>query len=215
MNYNEIIYNLLENEKIIIKQNLNMIASSSIPFQNVLNTQAEYYNYSPFEGQIGKRYFPKSEGIDNLEILGEDLAKKFFNVSSNHYKVTLQPYSRTQANQIVYNAILNKDDYVLAMTTSDGGHVSHDHYIKKFYNLVTYSLDVNSEIDYEEMEVKCEKYKPKLIIAGSSSYPIMIDYEKISRIAKRYNCLLLADISHTAYILQQDYISLHLIMLIS
>ncbi|MBU1143210.1 MAG: aminotransferase class I/II-fold pyridoxal phosphate-dependent enzyme [Firmicutes bacterium] len=198
MDYTKTIYNILENEKSIIKQNLNMIASSSIPFRNVLDTQSEYYNYSPFEGHVGKRYFPKSKGIDDLEIIGESLAKKFFNISSNTYKVTLEPYSGTQANQIVYNAILNKDDYVLSMTTSAGGHVSHDHYIKKFYNLVTYSLNVNSEIDYEEMEMKCEKYKPKLIIAGSSSYPRMIDYEKISRIAKRYDCLLLADISHTA-----------------
>ena len=83
-----------------------------------------------------------------------------------------------KANHIVYQAILKNDDAVLVMRTSDGGHVSHYHYLKTFCNVYDYGVNKDEEIDYEEIERKCQIYHPKLVIAGASSYPRNIDYKK-------------------------------------
>lgn len=168
-----------------------------ILFPSVLQALDTPFNANPSEGRRGHRYFPLCDSIDSLEEESERLIQKLF--QCNDYYCNVEPYSGTQANQIVYYAALQKGDTVLAMAPSSGGHISHYFYIKEFYNLIEYSLGSNGLIDYDEIQRLCKQHKPKLLISGCSSYPRQIDYSKLSEICRKYETLLLADISHTAY----------------
>lgn len=179
---------------------LNLIGSGSYPFRNVLKALGTPMSQNPAEGFPGKRYFPACNNLDELENLGKILAFKFFNIDYNLYDISLQPHSGTQANHIVFNSLYDKDNKVtiISMSTAEGGHVSHNIYPKKFFNLVNYTLDDDSNIDYQKLDKLCSTNKPALLIAGASSYPQEINYKKIFDICKKYNIRLLADISHTS-----------------
>lgn len=185
----------------------NLIGSANYAFPSVLKALDTPFNINPSEGSIGKRYFPLCSCIDELEIIGDKLIKKLFNIDDNYFS-NLEPHSGTQANQIVYNSVLNKGDTVIAMDSKSGGHVSHHFFLKKYYNLVEYGVTNSEIIDYDMIEYLCKKYHPKLLIAGCSSYPRQVNYKIIGEICKKYDVKLLADISHTViYIMNGDHIS--------
>ena len=190
------IRSIMEIEYGRVSNYVNMIGSANYPFPSVLQALDTPFSANPSEGRRGHRYFPLCDSIDSLEEESERLIQKLF--QCNNYYCNVEPYSGTQANQIVYHAALQKGDTVLAMTPSSGGHVSHYFYIKEFYNLVEYSLGTDGLIDYDEIQRLCQQYKPKLLISGCSSYPRQIDYPRLSKICHKYETLLLADISHTA-----------------
>ena len=197
---------IIDNEHSQMNLYANLIGSANYSFPSVLEALNTPFNLNPSEGSRRKRYFPQCNSIDELENIAESLLIELFQCKD--YGANIEPYSGTQANHIVYQAILKNDDAVLVMRTSDGGHVSHYHYLKTFCNVYDYGVNKDEEIDYEEIERKCQLYHPKLVIAGASSYPRNIDYKKISAICKKYNAYLLADISHTViYIMNQTHIS--------
>ncbi len=206
----EALNKIINNEIHLINNYVNMIGSGNYPFSNVLKALSSPLAINPAEGFPNKRFFPGCENLDELELYGNKLALEFFCADYLKYKVSLQPHSGTQANHIIFNSLYNKNEknYILSMDSKSGGHVSHNFYPKKFFELINYSIDENEELDYDEIERLCEVHRPKLIIGGASSYPKQIDYARLSKIAQKYNARLLADISHTAlYIANKNHIS--------
>lgn len=184
-------YNLEQNTYI------NLTACVSYPFQEVLDVQAMPLATVPTEGTRGKRYFPSVESIDDIENYAEELGLKLFHIEDSTYKISVQPNSGTQANQIVYNAILKNGDTVLALNPKDGGHISHTKLGCRDIRPVYFSLKENLEIDYESFEKQIINEAPKLVIVGASSYIKEFDYQKIYSITSRYNVPLMADICHS------------------
>lgn len=197
---------IIDNEYSQMNEYVNLIGSANYAFPSVLEAMNTPFNLNPSEGSRGNRYFPLCDDIDALENMAEEWLQKLFHC--NGYVSNIEAYSGTQANQIVYQAVLKQDDTVVIMAPNAGGHVSHYHYLKTFCKIYTYTVNEIEEIDYEEIENLCKNNTPQLLIAGASSYPRNIDYIKLSEICQKYNILLLADISHTAiYIAASRHIS--------
>ena len=176
---------------------INLTACVSYPFQEVLDVQSMPLATVPTEGTRGKRYFPSVNSIDEIENYAEELGLKLFQIKKSSYKISLQPNSGTQANQIVYNAILKNGDTVLALSPKDGGHISHTKLGCRDIRPVYFSLNKNLEIDYELLEKQIIEMHPKLVIVGASSYIKEFDYQKIHSITSRYKVPLMADICHS------------------
>lgn len=151
----------------------------------------------PIEGLPGERYFPGTQTMDMIEELSERLLRFLFSINQD-YRATIQPHSGTQANQIVFNAVLGSDDTVLSLRPHDGGHISHKVLVGRRNKAHFYGLTPSFLIDYEELRRLALHLRPKLVIAGGSSYPREIDFAKISAICVEAGALLHADISHTA-----------------
>lgn len=184
---------------------INMEACCSYPFSNVLHAQ-EYPMFTlPTEGMVSSRYFPSFESMDEIDIYTEELLLKLLNVNNSNYKVCNQPHSGTQANQIVYNAILNNGDIVLSLDPKSGGHISHNKFSKNV-KVINYGLTEENSIDYEQLNILTHLHKPKLIIIGASSYPNDINYKRIADIAHSNGSHLLVDACHTIlYIMGNVY----------
>ena len=181
-----------------IKQKIILLGSANLPFENVLRANGTVFDYNAIEKFFDNKLCFKYT-TEELEKIGQKKVLRLFGIKNSEYGCTLQPYSGTQANQIIYHALLNKGDHVLALREQDGGHISHINYVNKFFNLHTYSISPDTyDLDYEEIETLCEKFSPRLLIAGTTSYPRMLSYDKLGKICKKYNIHLLADISHTA-----------------
>ena len=184
-------YNSEQNEYI------NLTACVSYPFQEVLDVQAMPLSTVPTEGTRGKRYFPSVESIEDIENYAEELGLKLFHIKDFSYKISVQPNSGTQANQIVYNAVLNNGDTILALNPKDGGHISHTKLGCRDVKPIYFSLDKNLEIDYDLFEKQIIDVQPKLVIVGASSYIKECNYQKIYSITSRYKVPLMADICHS------------------
>lgn len=203
-NKHDRIASIIENEYKQMNTYINLIGSANYAFPSVLNALNTPFNLNPSEGSRGKRYFPQCNDIDELETIAEDILRSIFRCPD--YYCNIEPYSGTQANQIVYQAILKPNDNVIVMSPDAGGHVSHYHYLKTFCNVFFYSITEDENIDLIQIEKLCRQHHPKLLIAGASSYPKSIHYSQIYNICQKYNTLLLADISHTAiYVATQNH----------
>lgn len=198
------IASIIENEYKQMNTYINLIGSANYAFPSALDALNTPFNLNPSEGSRGKRYFPQCDDIDELETIAEEILHNIFRCPD--YYCNIEPYSGTQANQIVYQAILEPNDNVIVMSPDAGGHVSHYHYLKTFCNVFFYTVTDDENIDLIQIEELCKKHQPKLLIAGASSYPRSIPYTKKYSICQKYNTLLLADISHTAiYIAAQSH----------
>lgn len=198
------IASIVENEYKQMNTYINLIGSANYAFPSVLNALNTPFNLNPSEGSRGKRYFPQCNDIDELETIAEEFLHNIFRCPD--YYCNIEPYSGTQANQIVYQAILKPNDNVIVMSPDAGGHVSHYHYLKTFCNVFFYSITEDENINLIQIEELCSRYHPKLLIAGASSYPKRIHYSQIYSICQKYGTLLLADISHMAiYIAAQNH----------
>lgn len=198
------IASIIENEYKQMNTYINLIGSANYAFPSALDALNTPFNLNPSEGPRGKRYFPQCNDIDELETIAEEILQNIFRCPD--YYCNIEPYSGTQANQIVYQAILKPNDNVIVMSPDAGGHVSHYHYLKTFCNVFFYTVTEDENIDLIQIEELCRQHHPKLLIAGASSYPRNIHYSQIYNICKKYDTLLLADISHTAiYIAAQNH----------
>lgn len=176
---------------------INMAACVSYPFQEVMDIQAMPLSTLPTEGTVGNRYFPICFSLDEIEKYAEELALDLFKINRDNYRVSVQPNSGTQANQIIYNAFLNDGDIVLSLNPKDGGHISHTKMGCRNISVFYFELDNNLDVNYITLENLLQKYHPKLIIVGASSYPKEFDYQKIYEITSRYGTKLMADICHS------------------
>ena len=177
------------------KSNINLIASENYIDKKILKIQASTLSNKYSEGYPGKRYYSGCKYIDNIENLAINYCKNLFEVKY----VNVQPHSGSQANQAVYMAFCNKNDTILSLSLDHGGHLTHGHpsnFSYRLYKIVHYKTKKNNYIDYDNINNLCQKYKPKLIITGTSSYSRIINWKIIKNISVKYHSILLADISH-------------------
>lgn len=180
-------------------EGLELIPSENYVSQNVLKALGTVFTNKYSEGYPGKRYYGGQEYTDKIENTARDLAKVLFNCDHTN----VQPYSGSIANLAVYSAWANPRDKILSMKLSHGGHLTHGNPFtlsSKIYNFIHYGIkDIETgEIDYEEMRKIAIREKPKIILAGYSSYPRELDYKKVADIAREVGALAVADIAHIA-----------------
>jgi len=192
------IFDLIKEEKSRQEKTINLIASENYANQEILNVTGSILTNKYAEGYPGKRYYAGCQIVDQIEIHAQQMAKKLFNAEH----VNVQSHSGSNANLAVYLSALNPGDTVLAMSLSAGGHLTHGHKINfsgKIFNFVSYGVSPETEtIDYNEIEMLANQHKPKMIIAGASAYPRIIDFEKFQKIAQNNHALLLVDMAHVA-----------------
>jgi glycine hydroxymethyltransferase len=175
---------------------LELIASENFTSEAVLEAAASVFTNKYAEGYPGKRYYGGCEYTDIVENLARERAKTLF--GAEH--VNVQPHSGSQANQAAYAAVLQPGDTVLGMNLAHGGHLTHGHPLNfsgKTYNVIPYGVRRDDEIiDYEELERLAVEHKPKMIIAGGSAYPRILDFPRFRQIADKIGAILLVDMAH-------------------
>ncbi|MFO7773611.1 MAG: serine hydroxymethyltransferase [Dehalococcoidia bacterium] len=180
---------------------INLIASENHASRAVLEAQRSVLTDKYAEGYPGHRYYSGCVYIDEIESLAIERAEGLF--KAKHANV--QPHSGSQANMAAYFIMLEQGDTVMGMSLSHGGHLTHGagvNFSGKWYNFVPYGVDAQTEmLDYDEIERSALEHRPKLIVAGASSYPRTIDFERLRHIADRAGARLLADIAHLAGII--------------
>jgi glycine hydroxymethyltransferase len=192
------IYAAIKNEIKRQSDHLELIASENFTSLAVLEAQGSVLTNKYAEGYPFHRWYGGCEFVDEAEQLAIERAKKLFRAEH----VNVQAHSGTQANMAVYFAVLKPQDTVLAMDLSCGGHLSHGHphnFSGMFYNIVTYGVDKKTELlDYDNILELAKKYKPKLILAGASAYPRIIDFKKFRLICDQVGAYLFVDMAHIA-----------------
>ncbi len=180
------------------EHNIEMIASESTAPLPVMELTGSVFTNKTLEGYPGRRFQAGSHVADKVEELGCQRAKELF--GADH--VNIQSYSGSTANYSVYASILNPGDRVLSMRLDQGGHLTHGspaNWVSKIYNFDFYAMDPETElIDYDALDAKAKEYKPKLIVAGASSYSRLIDYERIAKTAKEVGAYFMVDMAHIA-----------------
>ena len=175
-----------------------LIAAENYASKAVLEAQAGVMNNKYAEGYPGRRYYAGCENVDVVEKLAIQRAKDIF--GAEHANV--QPHSGAQANMAAYFALLEPGDRVMGMQLDHGGHLTHGasvNFSGKLYDFVPYGVDRQSEtIDYDEVERLAQKHRPKLIVAGCSAYPRILDYPRFRAIADKVDALLMVDMAHIA-----------------
>ena len=177
---------------------LELIASENFTSEAVMEAQGSVLTNKYAEGYPGKRYYGGCECVDVIEQLAIDRAKELFGAGY----ANVQPHSGAQANMAVFFACLNLGDTVLGMDLSHGGHLTHGSPVNmsgKYFKIVPYGVSAETEtIDYDELEKIAKASNPKMIIAGASAYPRIIDFERMGSIAKKVDALLTVDMAHIA-----------------
>jgi len=177
---------------------LELIASENIASPAVMAAQGSVLTNKYAEGYPDKRYYGGCEYVDVAEKLAIARAKKLFQAGY----ANVQPHSGSQANMAVYFALLNPGDTVLGMNLSHGGHLTHGSpasFSGQFYNFIHYGVNEDTgTIDYEEVARIAEKHRPKMIIAGASAYPRIIDFEVFAKIAESIKAYFMVDMAHIA-----------------
>ncbi len=189
------IFKLIKLEKKKQENTINLIASENYVSKKILKAQGSILTNKYAEGYYKKRYYEGCKYIDKIEYIAIKRAKKLFKAKY----VNVQPHSGSQANLAAYNSILNIGDTILSMKLTHGGHISHGSKINissKMYKCKYYGLNKKEEIDYKNIKKLALKYKPKLIIAGFSSFSKICNWKKFRKIANLNKSYLLADISH-------------------
>lgn len=179
-------------------KNIELIASENYVSEDVLEAVGSILTNKYAEGYPGKRYYGGCEEVDVAEQLAIDRACEIF--GAEHANV--QPHSGSQANMGVYFAILEPGDTVLGMDLAAGGHLTHGHPLSfsgKLYNFKSYGVDrVTHRIDYDALEKQALEVKPKLIVAGASAYPFILDFPRFKEIADKVGAYFMVDMAHIA-----------------
>ncbi len=196
--YDMEVSNALEQELNRQRNNIELIASENIVSPAVMAAMGSILTNKYAEGYPSKRYYGGCQYVDIVENIAIERAKKLFNANF----ANVQPHSGANANNAVYFAFLKPGDTVLGLSLAEGGHLTHGSPVNmsgSYYNFIPYGLNEKTQyIDYDVMEELAMKHKPKLIVAGASAYPRIIDFKTISEIAKKIGALLMVDIAHIA-----------------
>ena len=186
------------------REHIELIASENFVSNAVLAAMGSHLTNKYAEGYPGKRYYGGCQYVDVVENLARDRAKQLF--GAEHANV--QPHSGAQANMAVYFAMLEPGDTVMGMNLSHGGHLTHGSPVNmsgKYFNFVAYGVTEDEEvIDYDALERQALEVKPKLIVAGASAYPRIIDFPRLRAIADKAGCLLMVDMAHIAGLVAAD-----------
>ena len=179
------------------RRNLELIASENIVSPAVMAAMGSVLTNKYAEGYPSKRYYGGCESVDVVETIAIERAKKLFGAEA----ANVQPHSGAQANMAAYAAILEPGDVVMGMNLAHGGHLTHGSPVNasgKLYKFVPYGVNDDGFIDYDELEKTANEVKPKLIVAGASAYPRIIDFERIGKIAKSVGAYFMVDMAHIA-----------------
>ena len=179
------------------RRNIELIASENIVSEAVLAAMGTVLTNKYAEGYPGKRYYGGCQEVDVAENIARDRACKLF--GADHANV--QPHSGAQANFAVYQALCDHGDTVLGMDLANGGHLTHGspvNFSGKNYHMVSYGLNEKGYIDYDQVRDLARKEKPKMIIAGASAYPRIIDFKAFADIAHEVGAYLFVDMAHIA-----------------
>ncbi|MEK4886250.1 serine hydroxymethyltransferase [Bacillus sp. FSL W8-1127] len=192
------VYEAIQKELNRQRTKIELIASENFVSQAVMEAQGSVLTNKYAEGYPGKRYYGGCEYVDIVENIARERAKEIF--GAEH--VNVQPHSGAQANMAVYFSVLEHGDTVLGMNLSHGGHLTHGspvNFSGVQYQFVEYGVDKETHrIDYEDVRNKALKHKPKLIVAGASAYPRIIDFAKFREIADEVGAYLMVDMAHIA-----------------
>jgi len=185
----------IQNENQRQEDHIELIASENYASPAVMQAQGSQLNNKYAEGYPGKRYYGGCEFVDVAEQLAIDRVKALYGAEA----ANVQPHCGASANQAVFLAFLKPGDTFMGMSLAEGGHLTHGMALNmsgKWFNPISYGLDKNEAIDYEQMERLAHEHKPKLIIAGASAYSLVIDWERIGKLAKEVGAIFMVDMAH-------------------
>jgi glycine hydroxymethyltransferase len=191
------ICNVIRQEARRQEDHVELIASENYASPAVMAAQGSLLTNKYAEGYPGRRYYGGCEYVDIAEGIAIDRAKRLFGAPW----ANVQPHSGSQANQAVYTSVLKPGETILGMSLAHGGHLTHGSPVNlsgKLYKVVSYGLDANEQIDYEQAERLAMEHKPRMIITGASAYSRVIDWQRFRAIADRSGALLMADMAHYA-----------------
>jgi len=192
------IYEVIHKELKRQEEKLELIASENAVSKAVLEAQGSVLTNKYAEGYPGRRYYGGCEYIDEAEELARSRAKQLFNVKF----ANVQPHSGSQANMGVYFAVLKPGDTIMGMDLSHGGHLTHGspvNFSGIFFNVVHYGVDkVTEQIDYDQLALQVKEVKPKMLVAGASTYPRILDFKRLREIADSVGAYLMVDMAHIA-----------------
>ena len=183
---------------------IELIASENFTSEAVMAAQGSVLTNKYAEGKPYKRFYNGCENVDKIEELAVERCKELFKV--DHANV--QPHSGAQANMAVFLYALKPGDTIMGMDLSNGGHLTHGspvNFSGLYFNVVSYGVNDNGEIDYEDVKNKALEHKPKLIIAGASNYSKIIDFKKFREIADMVGAYFMVDIAHIAALVATGY----------
>ncbi|XQU68365.1 Glycine/serine hydroxymethyltransferase [Cupriavidus sp. H18C1] len=179
------------------EDHIELIASENYTSPAVMAAQGSQLTNKYAEGYPGKRYYGGCEYVDVVEQLAIDRVKQLFGAEA----ANVQPNSGSQANQGVFFAVLKPGDTIMGMSLAEGGHLTHGMALNmsgKWFNVVSYGLNADEDIDYGALEKLAQEKKPKLIIAGASAFSLRIDFECIAAVAKSVGAYFMVDMAHYA-----------------
>jgi glycine hydroxymethyltransferase len=185
----------IQNENKRQEDHIELIASENYTSPAVMQAQGSQLTNKYAEGYPGKRYYGGCEFVDVAEQLAIDRVKALYGAEA----ANVQPHCGASANQAVFLAFLKPGDTFMGMSLAEGGHLTHGMALNmsgKWFNPISYGLDKNEVIDYEQMERLAREHKPKLIIAGASAYSLVIDWERIGKLAKEVGAIFMVDMAH-------------------
>ena len=191
------IFAVIQKENLRQQEHIELIASENYTSPAVMEAQGSQLTNKYAEGYPGKRYYGGCEHVDVVEQLAIDRLKQLFGANF----ANVQPNSGSQANQGVFFALLTPGDTIMGMSLAEGGHLTHGMPLNmsgKWFNVVSYGLNAQEDIDYDAMERLARESKPKLIIAGASAFALRIDFERFAKIAKEVGAYFMVDMAHYA-----------------
>ncbi|QSR88508.1 serine hydroxymethyltransferase [Methylacidiphilum caldifontis] len=192
------IFFLIKKEAQRQKQNLELIASENFASPAVMEAQGSCLTNKYAEGYPGRRWYGGCENVDEIESLAIERAKELF--KAEH--VNVQPHSGSQANMAVYFAMLKPFETIMSMDLSHGGHLTHGfkmNFSGRFYNVIHYGVSPKDErIDYDSLETAVKEHRPRMLVAGASAYPVIIDFPRLKAIADSVGAYLMVDMAHIA-----------------
>ena len=189
------LWSAIQNENKRQEDHIELIASENYASPAVMQAQGSQLTNKYAEGYPGKRYYGGCEFVDVAEQLAIDRVKALYGAEA----ANVQPHCGASANQAVFLAFLKPGDTFMGMSLAEGGHLTHGMALNmsgKWFNPISYGLDKNEAIDYEQMERLAREHKPKLIIAGASAYSLVIDWERIGKLAKEVGAIFMVDMAH-------------------
>ena len=179
------------------EEHIELIASENYASPAVMAAQGSQLTNKYAEGYPGKRYYGGCEFVDVAEQLAIDRVRQLFGAEA----ANVQAHCGASANEAVMLAFLKPGDTIMGMSLAEGGHLTHGMPLNmsgKWFNVVSYGLDANEVLDYEEMERKAHEHRPKLIIAGASAYSLHIDFERFAKVARDVGAIFMVDMAHYA-----------------
>ena len=211
-----LIASIIQNENIRQAKTIDLIASENYASPAVLAALSSSLQNKYAEGYPGARYYGGNQYVDELEKTTKDRALSVFQLDKKQWNVNVQALSGSPANFAVYTALVPPKGRIMGLALNDGGHLSHGYFTSKrkvsatslFWESKPYHVNPKTQlIDYDELESSALSFRPHMIICGASAYPRDIDYQRISKIAHKVGCLVLADISHIAGLISAKLLS--------